>query len=97
MRADSSKWMVSTLTEAIHSPVTNAATIRMVLILMVMASWIAHLTDVYGAFLLGRFTDGERIYMTVPQGWKKYYPGDVLLKLLKTLYGLKQAAMAFWR
>ena len=35
--------------------------------------------------------------MEVPKGFKKYYPGDVLLKLLKCIYGLKQAAMAFWR
>ncbi len=64
---------------SIHSPVTNAATIRTVLVLMLLAMWLAHLTDVNGAFLLGRFTDGEVIYMRVPQGWKKYYPGDVLL------------------
>ena len=77
---------------------TNAVTIRIILTVMLMAMWLAHLTeDVNGAFLLGKFTDGETIYMTVPQGFKKYYPGDVLLKLLKTLYGLKQAAMAFWR
>ena len=82
---------------SIHSPVTNAVTIRIILTVMLMAMWLAHLTDVNGAFLLGKFTDGETIYMTIPQGFKKYYPGDVLLKLLKTLYGLKQAAMAFWR
>ena len=35
--------------------------------------------------------------MEVPEGFEDYYPGDVLLFLLKTIYGLKQAAMAFWR
>ena len=35
--------------------------------------------------------------MKVPQGFEKFYPGNVLLKLCKRLYGLKQAAMAFWR
>lgn len=82
---------------SIHSPVTNAATIRIVLVLMLMAAWTGHLTDVNGAFLLGKFTDGEEIYMKVPQGFEKFYASDVLLKLKKTLYGLKQAAMAFWR
>ena len=33
----------------------------------------------------------------VSQGFKKHYPGNVLLKLLKTIYGLKQAALTFWR
>ena len=33
----------------------------------------------------------------MPKGFKKFYPGDVVLKLLKCIYGLKQAAMAFWR
>ncbi len=35
--------------------VTNAATIRIVLILMVMAKMIAHVVDVKGAFLHGDF------------------------------------------
>jgi len=34
--------------------------------------------------------------MEVPQGFKKYFPWNVVLLLLKTLYGLKQAAYAFW-
>ena len=35
--------------------------------------------------------------MTVPKGFEEYYPSDVVLLLLRTMYGLKQAAMAFWR
>eukprot|EP00957_Ditylum_brightwellii_P012612 953270-Ditylum_brightwellii.AAC.1 len=35
--------------------------------------------------------------MTVPQGFKRFYPADILLLLLKTIYGLKQAAIQFWR
>ena len=35
--------------------------------------------------------------MEVPVRWEQHYPRDVVLKLKKTLYGLKQAAMAFWR
>ena len=82
---------------SIHSPVTNAATIRTIIVLMLIAWWTGHLTDVHGAFLHGKFTNGEQLYMEVPKGFKKFYPGDVLLKLLKCIYGLKQAAMAFWR
>ena len=55
------------------------------------------MVDVKGAFLHGKFEDGEEIYMKIPEGWEHHYNHDVVLKLLKTLYGLKQAAMAFWR
>ena len=34
--------------------------------------------------------------MMVPHGFEKFYPDDVVLKLKKCIYGLKQAAMAFW-
>ena len=60
-------------------------------------TWTVHIMDVHGAFLLGEFKDGETIYMKVPQGFEKCYPENVVLKLLKTIYGLQQAAMAFWR
>lgn len=35
--------------------------------------------------------------MKVPQGFEKYYPVGVVLELLKTIYGLKQAAFEYWR
>jgi hypothetical protein len=53
--------------------------------------------DVKGAFLHGEFKDGEVIYMKVPHGFEKFYPDDLVLKLKKCLYGIKQATMAFWR
>ena len=55
------------------------------------------MVDVKGAFLHGEFTDSKEIYMEVLKGFEKYYPGNVVLRLRKTTYGLKQAAMAFWR
>jgi hypothetical protein len=79
------------------APVTNETTIRIVLILMAMANWCAHVLDVQGAFLNGRFEDGEELYMQVPEGFVNYYSGNVVLKLKRTIYGLKQAAYAFWR
>lgn len=82
---------------SIHAPVTNSATIRIVLVLMLMATWMGILLDVNGAFLHGEFTDGEKIYMKVPKGMEKHYPKDVVLLLRKCIYGLKQAAMAFWK
>eukprot|EP00957_Ditylum_brightwellii_P015793 1189146-Ditylum_brightwellii.AAC.1 len=60
-----------------------------------MVGWVTQLLDIEGAFLNGRFQNGEILYMGVPQGFQKYYPPDVLLLLLRTIYSLKQAAMQF--
>ncbi len=77
----------------ISSPVTNSATIRIMLMLMIMADMLAHVMDVKGAFLHGEFEDGEVIHMKVPQGFEKHFPEGSE----KCLYGLKQAVKAFWR
>jgi len=66
------------------------------LTLAVMASWSLYVVDVQGAFLNGRFEAGERLFLRVPDGFKDLYsPGDVL-HLKRTIYGLKQSAVAFW-
>ena len=83
---------------SISSPVTNDSTIRVVLILMLMAAFRSHIVDVKGAFLHGEFDNGEVIYFKVPQGFETYYDDEeYYLLLLKTAYGLKQAAIMFWR
>jgi hypothetical protein len=79
------------------SPVTSLVIIRNVMTLIVMTSWTAHLMDVHGAFLKGKFRDDEIIYMKIPQGFETFYPKNVALLLLRTIYGLVQAALAFWR
>ena len=82
---------------SIASPVINDATVQILLTLMIMANWSAEVVDVKGAFLHGTFENGENIYMKVPQGFEKHYKKDEVLQLEKTIYGLKQAAMCFWR
>ena len=81
------------------APVTNAVSVRIFMVIMLMARWATYMLDVKGAFLLGEFEDGEKIFMDVPQGFEKYYEqyGNVVLLLLQTIYGTKQAAMAYWR
>eukprot|EP00957_Ditylum_brightwellii_P211343 15366072-Ditylum_brightwellii.AAC.3 len=81
----------------LSAPVANNITIRMVMISIIMASWASNLLDVKGAFLNGRFQNGERLYMGAPKGFELLYPKYVLLLLLRSLYGLKQAAMQVWR
>ena len=81
----------------ISSPVTNPATIRSVMTLMIMAGMLAHVVDVKGAFLHREFEDGEIMHMKIPQGFEKHVPEGSVLLLLKCLIGLKQVAKAFWR
>ena len=84
--------------QSISSPVANDATIRIILILMVMAGWVGELLDVKGAFLHGNFENDDEIYMEVPEGFEHHYdPRYYVLLLLQTLNGLKQAALAFWK
>jgi hypothetical protein len=78
---------------SISSPIANKVTLRCMFVLTLMACWMGELLDVKGAFLHGDFESGEMLYIDVPQGFAVY----VVLLLLKTLYGLKQASMAFWR
>jgi hypothetical protein len=40
---------------------------------------------------------GTTCYLQVPEGFAKFYPENVVLRLLKTLYGLKQSAYIFWK
>jgi hypothetical protein len=61
-------------------------TIRVMLILAIMANWLAWIVDVEGAFLQGRFQNGELIFMKIPNGFQKFYPSYVMLKLLRVHY-----------
>ena len=63
--------------------------------LMILSGGCATVVDAMGAFLHEQFQDGEEIFMEFQEGWKEHCPNDVVLCLLKILYGLRQAAMAF--
>ena len=62
-----------------------------------MATLDAHLLDACGAFLLGFFEDGERMFVEVPEGFEKHFKDDEVIELQKTIYGLKQSARACYR
>ena len=84
--------------EWISAPVSNAVTIRIVLVILLMMGGYAYVIDVCSAFLLGLFdNDDERVYVSVTNGWERFSPKNVVLLLLKTVYGLKQAANCFYR
>jgi hypothetical protein len=77
------------------APVVCDVTIRVMPILATMANWLAWIVDVEGAFLQDRFQNGEQIFTKIPDGFQKFYPLYVMLKLLRTLYGLAQSAIQF--
>jgi Reverse transcriptase (RNA-dependent DNA polymerase) len=79
------------------APVVTEATICIVFTLILMAAWYAYVLVVVGAFLLGKFDPKHKMHMRVPRGFEKIYPDHVVLLLMKTLYGARQAAMAFWK
>ena len=79
------------------APITSAVTVRIVIVLLLMMGGYAHIVDVCSAFLLGMFSNGERLYAAVPEGWEHKFPPNALLLLLRTIYGLKQAAKCFYR
>ena len=84
--------------DSIAAPVTNPITVRIVLMLYCMnKTWIAAIIDVEGAFLQGRFANGEELYIEVPDGFQEWYPGDVVLRMNVPLYGTKQAAYCFFK
>jgi hypothetical protein len=81
------------------APVTNNTTIRIVFTLLALARWYAHVVDVQGAaFLNGRLRTKKC------SSWKfrrdsrgTMGVSNTVLRLKRTIYGLKQAAFAFWK
>eukprot|EP00957_Ditylum_brightwellii_P001938 149394-Ditylum_brightwellii.AAC.1 len=83
---------------SIHDPVTNENSVRIMMVLVLMAGWAGHISDVKGAFLKDSLDQGvETMYMKVPEGFEKFYPAGVVLPLLRAIYGTKQTAMTFWK
>ena len=72
------------------SPVVKMVTVRVVISLAATRKWSIHQMDVYNAFLQGDLE--EEVYMTMPPGFFHNYKATHACKLVKSLYGLKQAS-----
>ena len=82
-----------------YSPVISDVTYRIMLVLSVLKGWTNVLIDVVTAFLHGELGADEEVYMECPPGLEEVQDvgtGKVLL-LQKTIYGLVQAARAFYK
>ena len=79
----------------IFSPVVRFETVRLMLALAALEDW--HITglDVKSAFLYGELD--EELYMEQPEGFKMRSQETKVLRLKRAIYGLKQAALAWWK
>ena len=82
--------------KSVAAPTVHSMSINITFILIATGRLCTDLNDVQGAFLNGMFSNGEKIYMEVPQGFEKYYDDDEVLLLTKTIYGLTQSAYEYY-
>ena len=80
--------------EETFAPTTKWNTIRMVINLAAHNGWKLHQMDVKSAFLNGDLK--EDIFMTQPQGFEAKGQEHKIFKLVKALYGFKQAPRAWY-
>ena len=75
---------------ATYSPVASRAAIRLLINIPASNEWDIYQLDVKTAFLNG--TLEEDIYMAQPEGYEDAEHSNKICKLLKGIYGLKQAS-----
>ena len=82
-----------------YALVVMCVTVRLLLIFECLLSLVSKQGDVTCAFLHAHLEEGEEVYLQMPCGFKQYdKKGNAkVLKLKRTLYGLKQSPRAFWK
>ena len=82
-----------------YSPVVQWTTIRLMFILEVLLGLKSKQGDVLAAFLHANLDPGETVYVEMPLGFNVNSKNGKrqVLKLKKTLYGLRQSPRAFWK
>jgi hypothetical protein len=81
--------------DEVFSPVVRFETVRIMFALAALSGWHISGLDVKTAFLYGKLD--EEIYMEQPEGFKIKGQERKVLRLRRAIYGLKQAALAWWR
>jgi hypothetical protein len=76
------------------SPIVKFATVRVVLSLTLSRDWVIHQLDVKNAFLHGTLT--ETVYCSQPTGFVDADRPDLVCRLNRSLYGLKQTPRAWY-
>lgn len=80
--------------DEIFAPVTRIETVRLLLALAARYGWQVHHLDVKTAFLNGEIL--EEVYVSQPEGFIVKGKENSVYKLLKALYGLRQAPRAWY-
>lgn len=80
--------------EEVFAPVTRLETVRLLLALAAENRWEIHHLDVKSAFLNGDLQ--EDVYVQQPEGFVKQGKEHMVYKLVKALYGLRQAPRAWY-
>jgi len=94
-----SRWVIRGFEQQLNpwdetrAAVVQGTTTRILLALAAKHDWDIEVIDVDNAFLNGVVPEHREIYLQMPTGYSK--PGTVC-KLQKTLYGLKEAALAWY-
>jgi hypothetical protein len=79
--------------EEVFAPVARMETVRLLLALAAHFGWSVHHLDVKSAFLHGDLK--EEVYVSQPEGFVKKGKEQQVYKLVKALYGLRQAPRAW--
>ena len=77
-----------------YAPVVQWSTIRLVLTMVLANGWVTRQVDYTNAFAQAEL--GEEVYIEPPKGFQRKDKRDLVLKLLKSLYGLRQAPRTFF-
>jgi len=77
------------------SPVTRLASFHILMALAAHFGWDLEAFDFNSAYLNGELDENEEIYMQEPPGYESL--GEFVKLLLKAIYGLKQAAVKWYR
>jgi hypothetical protein len=80
--------------EALFSPVVRYESVRFIFALAAILGWYMTAVDVKTAFLYGKLD--EEIYMEQPEGFPSKGRETKVYRLKRAIYGLKQAARAWW-
>jgi hypothetical protein len=86
--------------DSILSLVSNPVTVRILLTLVAMNPKMnVRIIDIEGAFLQGKFRNGEKMSIEVPDGMEEYFGSkqDTVCEMLVPLYRKKQAAKCFYQ
>nr|GEX83528.1 ribonuclease H-like domain, reverse transcriptase, RNA-dependent DNA polymerase [Tanacetum cinerariifolium] len=79
--------------EEVFAPVSRMESIRLLLAIAANNNWEVHHLDVKYAFLHGDLK--EEVYVTQPEGFIKTQDQEKVYRLIKALYGLRQALRAW--